>query len=754
MSAGNCSLGLESNGLAIDCIAAPCEVHSGASLAVISASATGCVFKGWSGGSCQGEGTCVAEAGVRITATFSREAWPMNVTRMGTGEGSISIESLAPLRTCDEGCTFLLAVGAQAQIKAVPGSMSTLSPFTGPCVAGLTGQCTLVGDQARTVAVHFDPINSQRLELTVSGDGIGAVESTPPGIRCGTDGGICALDFPKNSQVMLRATPFGKSILGPWTGQLCTGADCAVQMNTDELVGISFLETRQLQVSLDGGASGAVDVNGVRHALPFVASLARRTMVRIVARPDPDDTSLGFSGLPCQEVHPLRSCTFSLAEDTSGVLSVQRFIQWAIGGWSGYLAIDGMQPGTAGAVDVLASFAGMSSFATPPLSSVGSNNLLFEVTEDAGIGRWSRTSSGRLFDTLYRNAAGLFALGRLPSSGAQTVQWGGFDGGPSVPGNSALAIVHFDEAQFQPDRLVRHFDGGIEGPFSPLYLTALSTDATVGFIVDTNPRIVSFSSDFNSIRYVFSAAMGPGFFATERSSVVISAAPLRDAGYGIGNCSGVANYPGQTFLAEVSEDGGCIRMVDVNGPAHPLKRYFFPGTTVPTYYEVDGAGLVNPSLALSQRKSDLSETWRSMTTSENGPRGQSGRSINVLALRPWSAGQLLGIFQQGAQVDYSTQYLNQDGIQLDCPPAAFAGNTVFAAHDAMTGELLWTECLPGGLSSEVGYSATHSEPLGRGILLAFYVSTSSPVPIAVSIGSKTLMANPGSAILVYVTPPR
>ncbi len=275
----------------------------------------------------------------------------------------------------------------------------------------------------------------------------------------------------------------------------------------------------------------------------------------------------------------------------------------------------------------------------------------------------------------------------------------------------------------------------------------------VGFLPDSH-RVVSFSDDFNLVRNSFVANAGAGFYPTGRETFLTQAYRFSDGGLGFPDCSGVPSYPIQSFLAELTEDGGCVRLVDVNGPNQRLGNFFFPATRAPVYYAQGSLNSPNPSLAMSRRNDGLTEAWSSLTTTENGPSGDPFRTIKVLELRAWSSNKLLGAFQQGIQPNNSTRYTNQNGIEVVCPPATNNGNAVLAVHDATTGDLLWMHCLAGGTSSPAGFAASAIEPLGDGVLVALYVTSSVPGLVPLVIGSRTMMVNAGSSLLMYLTPPR
>ena len=335
------------------------------------------------GAGCSGTDACRPQPSMAVAADFVREAWKLTVKREGPGNVTVSYAGATKL--CAEVCELLVPVGFVAVVSGAADSGARLIVFEGDCVSNGT-TCDAQSDKERSVVVRFEAERLARLNLTIGGGGEGTVESDPTGIRCFNDGGSCSALFAKGSTVRLVANPSAGSVVGAWGGQLCSGPDCFVAMATDESASLTFLETRRLQIQLSGNSIGKVEINGVQQDLPYIGRLPRNTAIKLRAAPSPDDTSLGFSGLPCQETHPLTKCTFSLADDATGEMRVQRLIQWVIGGWSGYLSVDAMQPGATGNVVVLASFGGSSSFTSPPMiSAIGDDPAALKLIHLGGV---------------------------------------------------------------------------------------------------------------------------------------------------------------------------------------------------------------------------------------------------------------------------------------------------------------------------------------------------------------------------------
>ena len=75
------------------------------------------------------------------------------------------------------------------------------------------------------------------LDVSVTGDGTGAITSQPVGIDCGA---TCSADFDAGTVVTLTATPATGSSFGGWSGACSGSGACSITMNQPESVGATF----------------------------------------------------------------------------------------------------------------------------------------------------------------------------------------------------------------------------------------------------------------------------------------------------------------------------------------------------------------------------------------------------------------------------------------------------------------------------------------------------------------------------------
>jgi GH25 family lysozyme M1 (1,4-beta-N-acetylmuramidase) len=172
-------------------------------------------------------------------------------------------------------CTELYSPGDVIQLTAAPADGYQLVSWGGACTsAGAAPTCTLTSLGSKTVTATFE----HPLTVTVDGDGIGKIMSSPAGIDCP---GTCDATFPAGSTVTLTATPDQWSGL-TWSGD-CTGSDpngCAVTMDAPRAVTATFEDVEPATATIQPPRvrSGPVRVS-------FDEPVHRVTKDNVVVRP-------------------------------------------------------------------------------------------------------------------------------------------------------------------------------------------------------------------------------------------------------------------------------------------------------------------------------------------------------------------------------------------------------------------------------------------------------------------------------------
>src|SRR5262245_60145389 len=96
------------------------------------------------------------------------------------------------------------------------------------------------------------------LTITLGGNMMGTVTSSPPGIDCGTD---CSESFSSGTMVTLTATPMTGSAFVGWSGACSGTGTCTITVSTAVNVTANFAVDNSLVVALAGNGVGIVSSN-------------------------------------------------------------------------------------------------------------------------------------------------------------------------------------------------------------------------------------------------------------------------------------------------------------------------------------------------------------------------------------------------------------------------------------------------------------------------------------------------------------
>ncbi|WP_243337134.1 InlB B-repeat-containing protein [Anaeromyxobacter soli] len=153
------------------------------------------------------------------------------------------------------------------------------------------------------------------LDVSLTGDGVGTVTSTPAGISCGV---TCSADFAAGTSVTLTAQPASGSIFSGWSGACAgTAPTCTVSMDAARTVAASFsLASYPLTVELSGSGQGTVTGDGISCLTPGAAGCTATVpntsppaTVTLTATPTAPSVFAGFTG--CTSVSG-NVCTVSM----------------------------------------------------------------------------------------------------------------------------------------------------------------------------------------------------------------------------------------------------------------------------------------------------------------------------------------------------------------------------------------------------------------------------------------------------------
>jgi hypothetical protein len=236
------------------------------------------------------------DAARSVTATFTLKTETLNVSKNGTGSGSVS-SSPAGI-TCGVTCSAGFDYGTVVTLTANPAASSDFAGWTGAGCSG-TGTCIVTLDQARSVTATFT-LKTETLNVSKNGTGNGSVSSSPAGITCGA---TCSAGFDHGTVVTLSANPAVGSDFTGWTGEGCSGTgDCVVTMDAARSVTATFtLKTETLNVSKDGTGSGSVSSSpaGITCGATCSAGFDYGTVVTLTATPNTSSDFTGWTGEGC-----------------------------------------------------------------------------------------------------------------------------------------------------------------------------------------------------------------------------------------------------------------------------------------------------------------------------------------------------------------------------------------------------------------------------------------------------------------------
>jgi hypothetical protein len=216
-----------------DCTA---QVAHGSTITLSAVAGAWSVFAGWSGGGCDGTGTCAltVTADVSVTAAFALAEHSIVVVKDGNGNGTVVSDPTGI--ACGDDCEAEFTAGSTVTLTATPDADSEFDGWEGGGCSG-TGACAVTVDDAKTVTATFT-LETFPLVVETTGDGEGTVTSSPAGIVCGQ---ACSADFDTGTSVTLFAAPSVGSTFGGWTGAGCTGAgNCVVAMDQVREVSARF----------------------------------------------------------------------------------------------------------------------------------------------------------------------------------------------------------------------------------------------------------------------------------------------------------------------------------------------------------------------------------------------------------------------------------------------------------------------------------------------------------------------------------
>jgi len=249
----------------------------------------GCTFAGWSGDGCCGNCVCITAMwnSRNVTATFTRDAFPLTVTRTGSGSGTVTSSPLAIF--CGATCNADFEAGSVVTLHASPEAGSVFAGWSGGCAG--TGSCAISMDSAKSVTASF---THESYPLTVTRVGPGTVTSSPSGIYCGA---ACNANYDSGTLVTLMATPDAGATFAGWSGAYTGTGSCTITMDMAKSVTATFTrESYPLTVTKIGPGTVTGTPTGIYCGAACNASYNAGTLVTLTATADAEATFTGWSG--------------------------------------------------------------------------------------------------------------------------------------------------------------------------------------------------------------------------------------------------------------------------------------------------------------------------------------------------------------------------------------------------------------------------------------------------------------------------
>jgi hypothetical protein len=167
--------------------------------------------------------------GLATGAVDARRAPTVKLVVVKTGDGSVRSNNGAI--SCGRRCVARFPRGKLVGLVAKGMLSDAFVGWGGACVGSSPG-CVLAMDKSRRVRATFGSLPPFVL-LTVGGGG--TVTSNPPGVMCGSSGGVCAAPFAVGSAFALSPKPDpGYEFLG-WSGACSEAETSPCTLHTDKL---------------------------------------------------------------------------------------------------------------------------------------------------------------------------------------------------------------------------------------------------------------------------------------------------------------------------------------------------------------------------------------------------------------------------------------------------------------------------------------------------------------------------------------
>jgi subtilisin family serine protease len=235
------------SGLGINCGLDCDEAYTPGTLVTLTATpASGLQFTGWRGGGCTGTKTCTVrmDSDVFVTAIFDK-VFTLTVRKVGRGHILGGEVFAGTSINCGNVCTEHYTGFQWVYLNVVqePGvNFAGWLTEDGSCKTGMTCPVMMNGD--KTITAYFGTATEYDLSVAKVGSGSGIVNSSIPGISCGSD---CQETYRLGTVVDLAAIPNPGSMFSGWSGACSGTGPCTIVV--EEAKSVVALFTRPLQIN-------------------------------------------------------------------------------------------------------------------------------------------------------------------------------------------------------------------------------------------------------------------------------------------------------------------------------------------------------------------------------------------------------------------------------------------------------------------------------------------------------------------------
>lgn len=302
----------------------------------------------------------------------------LSVAAAGGGKGALT-SSPAGI-DCTGSCAARFASGEKVTLTATAADGSVFSRWEAPGCAG-DGPCTVAMEGDTSATAFFDAVvRTRTLTVAKGGQGVGAIQSSPSGISCGS---TCRASFGAGTEVTLTATAGAGSRFVTWEAPGCSGTGtCILRLDADvsaiarfEAVAVS----RTLTVLSGGQGAGTVQSSpsGISCGGTCTASFADGTQVTLTATARPGSAFVRWNVAGCAGTEP---CTIVMNADRSATATFARV-------WEVVVRVTGTGSVTSRPAGIACTAAGGSCAAAFPEDST----VVLTATPGSGsyLDRWS-----------------------------------------------------------------------------------------------------------------------------------------------------------------------------------------------------------------------------------------------------------------------------------------------------------------------------------------------------------------------------